>query len=340
MTRILFTFVFGLVTTHYASCQDKKPNILSLGLDALYKSKDYDNAIKIFSDLMKEDSIHKSFYYSCRGQAYHKKGEFDKAIEDLTAAIRINPQLYLSYVARGDVFYSKQIYKSALIDYDAAIRLNPKRSVSYFNRGLIKNALGQYNGAIDDYTKAIKQQPKYVDAYVARGSAYYALGSRRNAISDYSTALEYAPRHYGALQNRGLIYRNSGSYRLAIEDFSRLIKYEPDNPNGYYILASELASCPQNNIRDGKRAVEVAKMGCELSKWKIPSYYVVLAIAYAESGDFDLAIEWESKALADPAFDKKFGEGSRARLALYNSHRPYRYKRHRDDKKMEEKKKG
>jgi hypothetical protein len=77
---------------------------------------------------------------------------------------------------------------------------------------------------------------------------------------------------------------------------------------------------------NGKRAVELATKACELSEWK--GYYQldVRAMAYAEAGAFDKAVEFEKRALAiigEPKtpFQKECAE----RLALFQEKKPYRF---------------
>jgi hypothetical protein len=70
--------------------------------------------------------------------------------------------------------------------------------------------------------------------------------------------------------------------------------------------------------------VDAARRACELTDWKVASYIDTLGAAYAESGDFEQAIEYEKKAQQDPAFAKAHGEAARQRLKHYEAHQPYR----------------
>ena len=85
-----------------------------------------------------------------------------------------------------------------------------------------------------------------------------------------------------------------------------------------------LATTPNDGLRDGKRALELARAACELTNWKNPNYIDTLAAAYAETGDFEQAVNWETKALEFPDFIEKNGQAARKRLEFYRKHQPYR----------------
>ena len=83
------------------------------------------------------------------------------------------------------------------------------------------------------------------------------------------------------------------------------------------------ATCPNANYRDGKKAVEEARLACELAGWKEASALSSLAAACAEAGDFDAAVRWQTRAggLVPDGEDRSKYE---ARLKLYRATRPYR----------------
>lgn len=86
-----------------------------------------------------------------------------------------------------------------------------------------------------------------------------------------------------------------------------------------------LATCSDEKVRDGKRAVDLATKACELEKWKEPNCLDTLAAAYAEAGKFEDAVKWQDKAIdlcTDSTLIGEFGE----RLKLYKDKKPYRVK--------------
>ncbi len=63
-------------------------------------------------------------------------------------------------------------------------------------------------------------------------------------------------------------------------------------------------------------------MACKLTDWKNGSYLDTLAAAYAAAGDFDSAVKWQSKAMELVTVKNK--AEFQSRLALYETHKPYR----------------
>ncbi len=66
--------------------------------------------------------------------------------------------------SRGAAYHRLGDYKKALADYQAAIRLNPSDDVPHYNRGLIYQDLGDVWNADTEYAAAIRLNPKAADA--------------------------------------------------------------------------------------------------------------------------------------------------------------------------------
>ena len=103
---------------------------------------------------------HLALIYKNRGEAYRKKGLYDRAIADYDKAIKLTPKYAYAYYTRGNAHRNKGDYERAIADYDTAIKLKPKLTIAYNNRGVAYYDKVLYDRAIADYDTAIKLKPK------------------------------------------------------------------------------------------------------------------------------------------------------------------------------------
>ncbi len=88
------------------------------------------------------------------------------------------------------------------------------------------------------------------------------------------------------------------------------------------------ATCAESRFRSGAQAVELATKACTLTNWTNPERPPdTLAAAYAESGDFDSAMDYETKAIEANLSDSAALKSAKERLALYERGKRF----HRDE---------
>jgi tetratricopeptide (TPR) repeat protein len=111
----------------------------------------------------------------------------------------------------------------------------------------------------------------------------------------------------------------------AMAYLQKAVEIDPDHPEDYNNLAWQLATSSGANIRDGRRAVELAKHACELTDFKQTIFVGTLAAAYAEAGQFIEAIAAAEKAcaLATESGDPALLQRNQELLELYRKHLPY-----------------
>jgi tetratricopeptide (TPR) repeat protein len=147
-----------------------------------------DRAIEDFSAAIVIDPQYASAYIN-RGVAFLQKGEFNRAIEDFNRALAVQPD-YDIYIDRGNTFYKKGEFDRALEDYHTAIAIKPDSYQAYINRGNLNMTQGEFNRAIEDYTRALSLNVDFVKGYISRGDVYVKTGDRELALKDYWKACD------------------------------------------------------------------------------------------------------------------------------------------------------
>jgi tetratricopeptide (TPR) repeat protein len=165
--------------------------------------------------------------------------------------------------------------------------------------------------------------PRCVVAYDGRGDTWCDRNEYAIAIKNYTEAIRLDPKKATLYNDRGDAWLHEKSYDKALADYGQAIRIDPRDPNGYRKRAWIWATCADDQVRDGKKAVASATKACELGQWKDAGAIDTLAAAYAEAGDFDAAVKWETKAvgMVGTGGDK---EGFEERLGLYRKGQAYR----------------
>jgi tetratricopeptide (TPR) repeat protein len=100
--------------------------------------------------------------YGAKGKAqeFYEEGKkysvenADKAIDNYSKAIKINPKFAKAYNNRGIAYIWKKQYDLAIADFNKAIELDPKNGKAYNNRAIVYSYQGETDKARQDLHKA------------------------------------------------------------------------------------------------------------------------------------------------------------------------------------------
>ncbi|MBN2440083.1 MAG: tetratricopeptide repeat protein [Spirochaetales bacterium] len=214
-----------------------------------------------------------------RGNAYSKKGEYEKAIIDYNKAIGLDPDNSKCYCNRGLSYAYKREYENAITDFTKAIELNPKYASAYNNRGLIYFYKSDYDRAMSDYEKCLSLDPNYIFAYYNRGIILEKKDEYDEAIQDYTIVLDLDPMYIDAYKRRGEIYATKIKYAKAMNDYHKVIQLDPNDIYSYFKLI--YYSCKVSN-KQYNNSIKILRDNInKMKSWR-------LNIAYYFIGDIDI----------------------------------------------------
>jgi tetratricopeptide (TPR) repeat protein len=226
------------------------------------------------------------------------------------------------YYEEGRAHLSAGRFNEAIMAFDRAIRRDPEDSFAYMKRGMAHTALEEDKEALADFTKVLQLDPKNAKAHLYRAHVHLRLKEARAAVEDCTAALRLHRDDGEAYLYRGNANNTLKEYGKARDDFREAVRLAPTSAAAHNSVAWLLATCPDEKIRDGAKAVEEGTRACELSAWNQPQIIDTLAAAYAECGKFDESVKWQQKAV-DLATDRD-RQDLRKRLELFKSKKPYR----------------
>ena len=88
-----------------------------------------------------------------------KAQDYEKAVDDLTAAVALDPTNQVFFSNRSVAYTAMQMYEKALEDADECVRLQPTWAKGYSRRAAAKFHLGDLQAAKLAYSKAWDLEP-------------------------------------------------------------------------------------------------------------------------------------------------------------------------------------
>jgi tetratricopeptide (TPR) repeat protein len=173
-----------------------------------------------------------AFLFNNRCLAWIERQESDKAIEDCSQAIRLNPNDATAFSNRAVAYQRKGQYDRAIEDWDQPIRLNPNSADALNNRGVAYQRKGQYDRSIEDFDQAIRIDPYSAMAFGNRGNAYQLKGQYDRAIEDYDQAIRIDQNYADAFYNRAESWERKNDLQRALADFKKYSELAPSDSDG------------------------------------------------------------------------------------------------------------
>jgi len=120
-----------------------------------------------------------------------------------------------------------------------------------------------------------------------------------------------------------------------LADLEKALALEPDESGVLNNLAWLLATSPDDAIRDGKRAIELARKACEETNWKQAHIISTLAAGYAEAGDFAEARKYSQQAVESEGSSPEVKKQLEGELASYVAEKAWREKQEQEEQPLE-----
>jgi len=138
-------------------------------------------------------------WYVQRGVQWSDKGDYDRAIADHAAALKLDAKARHANYYRGTAWSNKGEFDRAIADFDAAIQLRSDDPVMYHARAIELAVKGDYARAIADFDKALQLDPKAKGVHFARGRTLFYMAEFAPAANDLELAFKAQPNIYIAL---------------------------------------------------------------------------------------------------------------------------------------------
>jgi tetratricopeptide (TPR) repeat protein len=293
--------------------------------EALLQKGRVDEAMDHFKKAVKITPTYADGYYNL-GNALMQIGHSDEAMELFRKVLEIQPSHIKANNNLGVALMRSGRPDEAIAYCQKAIDLNPDYAEAHYNLGAVFGMLGRLDEAVEQYRIAIQLKPDYADAHGNLANVLATQGKFDEAIPEYRRTLELVPDSAQAHFRFGQALQGQRNFGAAIQEYQKALDLAPGHLPVHLSLAWLLATCPDNSLRNGKKAVALAEQAGLISGAESPQLLDTLAAAYAEAGRFPEAIETARRALNLSAVqnNKPLAEVIQTRLKLYEAGSPFR----------------
>jgi tetratricopeptide (TPR) repeat protein len=322
---------FDKAIAHYQKALEIHPHYAkadnNLGVVLLEEGR-LDEAVEHCQKALEINPDYVEAYYNL-GCAFDKQDRLAEAIGAYQKAIEIKPDYAEAHYNLGCVFDKQGRLDEAIEQFQKAIQIKPDYAGAHYNLAGVFGLRNQLEAAAEQYRKAVEIKPDYVDAHGNLANVLTAQGRLDEALKEYQRTLELAPHSAQAHYKLGLALQTQHHFAAASAEYQRALELDPQHLPARLNLAWLLATGPEASLRDGNRAVALARQAEQLAnQGESPRIFDTLAAAYAEAGRFDEAVETAKRALNLPATqnNRPLAEAIQSRLKLYEAHSPYHEK--------------
>ena len=183
--------------------KDSEQNIVKKILK-LYNSKDYDQAKKNASELLKSYP-NSSALLNILGVIFNNQGDYNTAIKYYISAIKIdpnNPEIYNNF---GSTLCKRGDFKEGLEKYEKAAKIKPDFVLAHQNAGRATIFLKKYESAIKHFKNAVKLQPNNVNFVYDLAYSYFKVGKLDESLKSCDQALALDPYMVEAISTKNKI---------------------------------------------------------------------------------------------------------------------------------------
>jgi tetratricopeptide (TPR) repeat protein len=258
--------------------------------------------------------------YANLGGALAGQGKTEEALAAYRKGIELDPADVDTMNNLGFTLMQQLKFDEAEQYLRKALKIDASFAPALGNLGLIAEQRQESEQAIDYFEQALELNPGLSFARNALATQLVRSGDAAAAIEQWRKVLEINPNELAAIYNVAMTQSGRGEHAEAIEYLRKGSSIAPDSSRFVAALAWELATAPDDELRNGAEAMQLAQRVYSAYSNQ-PQIIDVMAAALAETGDFDNAVK-----LMEPlvALSRADAQPFAMRLKAYRQEKPWR----------------
>ena len=286
------------------------------------RSGRHDEAIAIYRELLAEDDGDPDVHFNL-ARSLIETGDHAGAEENLRRAIDANPAHGAAHFNLALLLGRTGRTGEGARHLERAADIDPENLQWRMMRAQARADAGNASGARSELEEIVRLDPGAIEAHRLLAAMLLEAGEPARAADHLEALSALTPNDLRVHFNLGLTRFGTGQFSAASEALETALERFPGDVAVRHLLARLLATSPDAAVRDGERAVELARS--VVDEQPALDHLETLAMALAEAGRFEEAVSWQQRALDR---ERETGGGNSPqrldRLRLYQAGQPLR----------------
>lgn len=235
-----------------------------------------------------------------RGRELLAEGRSADAIETLRKAVKEDPQNMTARINLGVTLFQSGDIHGAIEAFEEVLRLHPSPpphpdlATAHFDLCAVLETQGLLIEAEAQCRASLRSDPDQYKANIVLARLLLRTGRPEESLVPFEKAIVRDPAAALPRYERARALLAAGHVEQAVASLESDLETLPGDPLLQISLARLLAAAPGDGVRDGARALALARAAHK----RAPSVASAetLAMAAAESGDFLSAVSWQRSA--------------------------------------------
>lgn len=283
---------------------------------------DHERAVALYEEILAANGTDDEAHFRLAGSLL-VLGDAGRGERHLRRAIALNPEHPGAHFALA-MFLAREGRRAEGAQHlERAADLAPENLSWRLQRAQMLASSGNTAGAASELEQIVARDPGMVEARRMLSAVLVGTGRTEEAAVQLQALVALTPDDLQARFNLGLILFETGRYAEARRTLDDTLGRFPGDVATRHLLARLLAVSPEEAVRDGARAVDLAQS--VVDEQPALDHLETLAMALAEAGRFDDAVLWQQRALEQ---ERQVSGGNSPqrldRLALYRARQTLR----------------
>ena len=223
--------------------------------------------------------------------------QLDEAERLCRKSLELQPDSPKMLQAIGWIHLARGEWSEAMEPLAKALELRPGDAQMHQDLGVAHRGLGQQARAMEQFRRALELDPSLLTARKHYADGLARAGRLQEAIGQFASAVEQMPEDVPLRGEYAMLLVSTGADAEAIVQFREISRRRPDSISAMNQLTWLLATSPDLAVRDASEALRVATQAAEQTQYARPDVLDMLALALAEQGRFDEAVETLQRAI-------------------------------------------